>query len=700
MSESGGRKGSIVDGAALIVLVAVVLGVTAAYVGSERTFYFWDQAAYQDIASRTAAAFRDTAGSGLASLQASFDADYNALFALPLVPWLLAFGDSRLAFVLGLALLYLVPLTLAVGALAARLVPGGGRATFWLATGLALLVPMTWVPTLRGFPDSGAAALVVLATLVFLEDDRLREPRTLLKVGGLLGLAVVFRRHFAYAVVAFLLAIAAHALVERARAGRARPLGAWVPGLAVRVLAVGAIALATGVAVAPAFVRRILEHDFTSLYRSYEQPPAAFTRYFVDCYGLGTLVLAGAGFAVSAFSPRADWRRVRFVLLFGGLSWMHWLFLVRQVGEQYTLHFTPTIVVGLCLLLVGPLPVRQPFSRPAVVGLVLASSAANLALGLGGLSLAPPALRPLVAEPRPPLVRPDYDAVVDLVRSLRGGAGAEQGIFVVASSWCLNPGIVSAVDRAVSGGTGGLDLLPVPSVDSEGFYPLNELLGAGRVLVARPFQYHLSPREQVLLRTVYDTFAGGTGMAGDFTESARVFPLEDCSVSVFERRRPTSPATALAMLRAFEERLPRRPGTQPDWVTIDRRFATWVARNPDGSTALVAHPSPRGATPSTTFTALDPPDGPVSIRGTVRFTDERCRGATLRFWTGQADAPPTSVREVGLVPGDDGRFEVRVAAAPAGGRLFLGLVEHAPGESIDFCLLRIDPLVLEREAPV
>jgi hypothetical protein len=324
---------------------------------------------------------------------------------------------------------------------------------------------------------------------------------------------------------------------------------------------------------------------------------------------------------------------------------------------------------------------------------VVGSSVANLALGLAGLARVPRVLEPLVVEPRPPLVRPDYDAVVDLVRALRAETGSERGIFVVASSWCLNPSIVAAADRAVPGGAGGLDLLPVPSVDSEGFYPLNELLGAGQVLLARPFQYHLSPREQVLLRTVYDTFAAGTGMARDFEESPHVFPLEDCAVSVFERRRPTTPATALAMLRAFEERVPRRPGMQPDWVTIDRRFATWVTRNPDGSTALVAHPSPRGAAPSTIFTALDPPAGPVSIRGTVRFTDERCRGATLRFWTAQGSGPAGSFREVALRPGDEGRFEVNVAPGP-GERIFLGLVEHAPGESIDFCLLGIASLVI------
>ncbi len=682
--------------AALIALVVVVVAVTCAYVSAERTFYFWDQAAYQDIAAQTAAAFRQSTGSGFVSLQESFRGDYNALFAIPIVPWLLTFGTSRVAFELSLALCYLVPLPLAIGALAARLVPTRARAAFWVAAWVALLVPMTWVPTLRGYPDSGAAALMVVATLVFLEDDRLRKPRTLAVVGGLLGLAVVFRRHFAYAVLSFLLAIVAHAALDALLSGRDRRDPSRFVALVLRVVLVGAVALGLAAAIAPGFVRRMLEYDFPTLYRSYEQPLGVLTTYFARCYGWVTVLLAGAGYAVASRSPLVDRRRASFVLLFAGSCWTLWCLFVRQVGEHYTLHFTPAIVLGLVLLLLAPSG-RLAGLQPSAVVLVLGASVANLALGLWGPEThVPQSLEPLVVGQWTPLVREDYAELVDLVHDLRAKAVASPGIFLVASSACLNSGIVRAADRDLPGATGALELMPFPAVDSQGYYPLKELLEARHVVLARPFQAHLAQREQVILRTVYDTFAAGFGIARDFSLLPREFKLDGCSVSLFERQRPSAPTTALALLATLEERVPQRPGMQTAWVVVDSRFPSWLSRNPDASTSLVAHPSPRGASPSTTFVALDRFDAPVTSEGNVRFHDARCEGATLRFWAMEGGTPRV-LEEVQRRPEDDGHFSVRIAQG-RGERIFLSVLEHSEGASIDFCLLTIDPLVIGRAA--
>jgi hypothetical protein len=698
LPSAPGRRARFGDVAALIAYAAVVLSVTFAYVSSERTFYFWDQAAYQDIAAQTASAFRESTGRGFVFLQESFAEDYNALFALPLAPWLLAFGTSRLAYELGLALCYLVPLPLALGALAVRVVPTGGRMVFWTAVGAALLVPMTWVPTLRGYPDSGAATLVVLATLVFLDDDRLEKRRTLVRLGGLLGLAVVFRRHFAYAVAAFLLSIVALSLFARRGADRSRSLTARAAGLVLRVSLVAGIALATAVVIAPRSVRRMAEHDFLALYRSYEQPLGALVTYFGGCYGWLTLLLAGAGFA-AAFSTPVVRRRSAFVLTFACLSWAQWCLVVRQVGEQYTLHFTPAIVLGLVLLPLALPRRRPPGLRPLAVVLVLGSSVVNFAVGLWGpWTGVPPSVEALVAGQWPPLVRSDHAEMAELVRVLRAESGPPGGVVLVSSSPCLNASILASADRAVPGATGSLDVLPVPLVDSDGFYPLNELLAARRVLLARPFQHHLALQEQQVLRTVYDTFAAGLGIARDFTESSRVFQLEGCSVSVFERRKPTALATALAMLRAFQERVPVRPVMQPDWVVVERQYLTWLSRNPDGSTSLVAHPSPRDETPSTTFAALDRSATPVTSEGTIRFEDARCPGATLRFWAMEDGGARRLLEDVRRRPEDDGRFRVPLAPRP-GERLFLSLIEYAEGAPTNFCLLTIDPFVLRHEGP-
>jgi hypothetical protein len=186
--------------------------------------------------------------------------------------------------------------------------------------------------------------------------------------------------------------------------------------------------------VASEFLGRMLEYDFPSLYRSYENPMRVVAGYFAGCYGWATLVLSCAGFAAAAFSPRVARRRAGFVLVVAGLAWLEWLLVVRQLGEQYTLHFTPAIVLGLVLLVLAPLPGRVLALQAVAAALVLATSLASFAIGLWGKPSVPYGVARLFARGWTPLVRSDYSEVAELVKTLRAHGGSESPIYVVGSS--------------------------------------------------------------------------------------------------------------------------------------------------------------------------------------------------------------------------------------------------------------------------
>ena len=130
---------------------------------------------------------------------------------------------------------------------------------------------------------------------------------------------------------------------------------------------------------------------------------------------------------------------------------------------------------------------------------------------------------------------------------------------------------------------------------------------------------------------------------------------------------------------------------------VNRRFRSWVSRHPDGSTAWVAHPSPRGQTPSTVLAWLGPPLSRAEILGRVTFVDERCPGATVDFATADTAGVLSPLASVPRRPGQDGRFQVTVTPGP--GRLVISLLDLAEGISIDHCLLKIDPLVVRAAPP-
>jgi hypothetical protein len=175
---------------------------------------------------------------------------------------------------------------------------------------------MTWVPILRGYPDAGAAVMMALAVCLYLRDLELQDRMTVWIVGALLALSVVLRRHFAYAVVAFLVAAVVQALIVGIF--DAQPAGERVRRLVLRVLRVAMVPIASAIValmVAHAYVRRLIAFDFTVLYRSYEQSLGTVLWWYVSPYGWLAWWLAAAGWLLGLASHRVRRSGLAFVLL-------------------------------------------------------------------------------------------------------------------------------------------------------------------------------------------------------------------------------------------------------------------------------------------------------------------------------------------------------------------------------------------------
>jgi len=678
----------------LATLVTTVLLVTYRYVAFERWFYYWDHAAYHGIAIRLCTAFGVSLEEGWRTLQASYREDYNALFAVPLVPWLLIAGTSRVSYETALALVYLAPLPLALGAVAAQLVPAGRRVAFWTTAWLTLLTPMAWVPTLRGFPDAGAAVLIALATWGYLRDLRLQRVTTVVLVGTLLGLSVVFRRHFGYAVLTLLAAVCLLMLVLTAarRAPARLDLGSAASALA-RLAMVATVGMAVGCLVAWTYVQRLLAYDVPVLHRSYEVPLSLSLRWYLAPFGWVSWVAAVLGLLWGSWSATVDRTRLAFIQIFAVSSAAVWLFWVRQVGEQYTLHFTPAVVLGDFMFCWLTYQHGRRRWRVLAVGTLGCAFLVNAFLGLSyRRPRLPFGTRALFAGRWAPLVSQDYYPMYLLLSTLRHEVRPSEAIYVVASSNCLNPDMVRSADVTFRGGGPPLNVLSVPEVDSTGTYPLGELLQARYVLLADPLQLHLPAGEQDVLGASYDAFHEQWEITRAFKPLLRGFEFQSCSASLWQRTGPTSLADALATLRRVQARVAPRPTMQPDWVTVESAFPSWLRRNADGSASWIAHPTDRRATPGTTVAALAVPGDEVEVRGSVTFVDSRCRGATLAF-SRLGSTGWQTLAEVRRRPGVGGPFRA-VLETRGADRLFLRLLEYQDRASIDYCLLKVDSLVL------
>lgn len=717
--RAGGRRRIdrrlLLDAGLALLLLAVILGVATVYVSRERTFYAYDVGGYYDTAGGIAARCLKSPRAAWRMITGSLRSEYNALYTIPLLPALLLFGESRQVYIAALAVVYLLPFTLALGALGARLLPGGRRRGFWLTVAFTALTPAAWVPTLRGYPDTGAALLVALAALAAARDTSLRRWWQAPAIGVLLALAVIVRRHFAYAACAFLAALALLALLRwLLRAWRATPGRRALVAAVVPTGAAGLTSLVTILVVHPSFLTRLLTTDYYALHASYLHPPAAMVGWAAASYGVPAWAAIAAGF--TWLIRRHARRGAAFVVgASGGLAVLTWVLVVRQVDPHYTLHFTPLVVLGLaaCALLLREGTTGR--LRALAPGLLGGWAGTNLALGLGFLPAAdlPAALRPLFAAPAPPLTRPDREVVAGLVTYLRSAAPRRAPIYVAASSTTISGDLLTRAEQALYGREAArLNVLSVPEVDSRDAYPLAPLLQARYVVVVTPFQHHLPPEEQDVVRVVIDLFGAESEFAQDFTPLGPRFRFADGAVAmVYARQRVTSLPVAARTLRRMQAAIGARPGGQSPWLVFDRGIPAAVERDEGGQEAVTARPGPCDGAPATTFvwlgpgsrnraaatlsTAPDPPARPLNVRGRIAFRDPGCQGVTFRFSRIDRAGELTPLGETVHRPGQPEEFLVTLPRRPSGGFLF-EIVRLAGDDSAAPCTLTVTGLAVER----
>jgi hypothetical protein len=688
----------LLDSSLIVLLFASVVAVTYIYVSSEHVFYWSDYSGYQNITHDIAARFHESPLAAARAVAGSMLLDYNALFTIPILPFVLLFGDSRIVFEIALAVVYLVPFTLVLGLIAVTLIPGQPRAVFYSTVAFALLTPFTWVPTLRGYPDTGAACLVGLAVWTYVLDTRLQRCWQVPLIGCLLALAMLFRRHFAYDGLAFLAAMVCMALGQFVTQARQQPREAW-RGLLTRGLKIGltgGVTLVVLFTVGLPFMYHVLTQNVTALYASYIQPVGVWLQWFVWAYGWVICLAAVIGIGIGVFARVLQREAAAFFVLFGGLVFLEWMLMVRQVGEHYTLHFTPAIVLGLAALVWTIWRKTAGLARGLVVGVGGVFLLANLVVGLTPDNVAiDQALSPLFAGKSSPLTRPNYAEVANLIGYLRDLAPGGEPIYVAAASDILNKDLVINAERILYGwDESRLRVLQSPNIDSRDFYPLETLMQAQYVIVVEPFQQQMGAERQRVVEVVYDLFTGQQELARDFVRLPRTFPLADGAIaSIYARTRPTTIATAMRTLRVIQAYVPLRPGGQPDWMILSPMYPVSVEKNRD-STYQVATPllSPEAPTsPTLLYLGASPRTG--SLMGDLTLSDPRCPGVILTIASIDASDQTIDLASVTYRPNDSPAFAMAFTK-PESATLLLRIKSINGDTATDQCSLVINRLEL------
>ncbi|MEG4014900.1 MULTISPECIES: hypothetical protein [unclassified Microcoleus] len=659
------RRKFLIDGLFLFLVVLVTVGVTSIYVSSERTFYWWDYAGYNTATVNTANLFRDSPQKALAGVIESLAKEKNLLISLPLVPFILLFGDSRLSYILSISLIYVLPFRLLLGAISARLIPVYPQRVFWSTVLLSLLIPMSWIPTLRGYLDTGGCVFVGLAIWVYLQDVKLKSWWKIPLIGVCLAVAILLRRHFAYSAIAFLGAASLQALIEfivqiyRRDSALPSPYRDLVES-GIKLGLIAGTTFSVLMLVAGDFTRSALTVNYRNLYVAWSLPVDDILIRYASFYGLGTWLLVLIGFSAGIVTRILVPRATIFVCLFGVLSLVEWLLVLRYGYLHYTIHVTPIALLGLSAFFWTTWLTLKGKVRYLMLGAAGFYLIVNAAVGLIPVNVD---LSRLFVSNFGPLVRSDYGEVVKLVEFLQKLAPDEEPIYIAGASNSFNANILRQANRQLNPPEGWwkLNTIGRPQIDSRDSYPLPELLQAQYVAVATPFQQVLPGDEQVLrsheqdvVKVIYDVFTQNWEISRDFQLLPQQFKLENgVTVSIYRRIRPTDTGTAVRTLYAMQQQIVDRPGGQLDWISLRQSIYTSanysVSRESDNLYKIVTPPIKNSTKLDTSFLYLGAISDRAQVSGKLALLNQQCPGVALRLtlWNKQGKLIDSAKMEYG-----------------------------------------------------
>lgn len=691
----------------LFFLLLATIGIIVPYISSQHAFIGGDiNDGFYGRAIETTDLFRSSPLDAIQNVFQDANKTYNSFYTLPLIPFLLVLGDSYLAFVVSLAIVYIIPLNLVLGTIATQLIPGRPQAVFASTVIIATLFTPNWITVLIGHPDIGATLIISLGIWVAIQG--LKQQFTWLLpyrwqvpvLGALLGIAILFRRHYAYANVAVLAAIVVQTLIVFFQELRNHKKAAFrhLFGFAIRLGLVLATSLVVLAIVAPEFARRALTTDYVSLYDSWSRTIGETIQFYSSLYGWGTWLIVFLGYLIGLQTQTLSRPIATFILLFGNSSLAIWLFKLRYTETYYAIHFVPFVILGIAAFFWAIGLQFTRYKRQLILSLAGGYLLINAIVCLTPMGAFQNPLRSVFAANYPPPVRQNYDNIVQLTNVLRELAPNGESIFVVHTG-PLTDFLIESAEQTVYGTDGKiLNVNGGSAIDSVGYYSIRELLEAQYVVVAQPFlSWHEG--QQDTAKVVFDAFTQGWEITQDFEQLPQQFDLKNgATASIYQRIQPTSIDRAVRTLYAMQMQVNKPLAKQLDWVMLTPPFDSSIRKgnNQQHTVKIKSGESSQlqaAQSPITALLYLGQLTDSIQVSGRAVLKHSQCSAANLAFSTLNAQGATVHSTEAVQVF-ETSNFQVSMPASDAL-YVLLEVSNRSPQSEASRCPLDIKHLVVQ-----
>jgi hypothetical protein len=459
------------------------------------------------------------------------------------------FGGGRSVYVTAVTILYLIPTVVIATKIACQSIGKDDSRTLVPVYLIALTYTPFWMPTLRGMVDIVGLIFLGSATLLLFRSDFLKKKpaQTAIILGVLIWLPFLFRRWYAYSIIAFFISTFIFGLLTRWREDRfwrEAILFCLALGLAGLVAGACAFSLQSGLVI------RALKTSYADLYAAYQAPFHVHLLMVLLRLGFYVPLLTASG-AVILFSSKKNnyglFCLVSAIITFGlfirtqvlgpqhFLPVAFWLFPVYIVGIEFLSRFVilpdpdrfyPAVwlsTVIFCFSLI-------PSSNPVLTKLTDIPTITRIYAHFGKIeAFFVPAQR------FPPLVVDNFSEYKRLASDLAARLKEHQHFAVFASSENLSDAMLVAIEPSLQP-----YLSPAPHIaEADHFVPL-DLLRSEFAVATTPPQTQLAPGTQANLTIPGEMLLHKQGFGAAFEKQDSYTLANGVIAYLFNRQRPVT----------------------------------------------------------------------------------------------------------------------------------------------------------------
>lgn len=482
--------------ASFLIVILLINLVAINYVKTEQTVYFWDYSGYWKPAINLVDIAHTEGLHGiLRAINVSMTSDYNYLPLLPILPFLLIFGTSRMAFILIILNVYIVPFALLMTYVTIVLFRSTSyKVKTWVKPLLLvtyLFLPSILIPVFNGRPDAICLVIVALI-LLLLAKTRLECISNYFTLSILTFLLIILRRYFSiFALSLYTSILIVKTIINLYSFKQKKTAVIKSIKVGLKLLISGLFMLLLMSIFSRSLLSRYITGGYSDTYSAYMFGDL-FNQIllFIKYHGviILSLSLIGIVFALKKYN-KTNVSEITLIGLFTSVIAFLLFSGIQTLGDQHMYMFAPFIALTISIFIVTiSLANKRQVRVLSIIPVIIICSLSIFSFNGEKTECGNNCYITGISESVRPSVRHDLNKLEELDNYLSKIMTANDYVYVLSSSETFNEDVLNNLHFPA---TPKYNLSGVKHVDKRDGFP-SYFFDATYIIVADPIQTHLS----------------------------------------------------------------------------------------------------------------------------------------------------------------------------------------------------------------